>query len=184
MVEQSDSNHGKGVRKILIMGLANSGKSSILMCLQGIKNLASFAASKPTKGLRVVPFETLGSDFSIWDFGGQQQYLKDHITNFHKNLYGTNKLIYVIDIQDEKMYDPSLDYFKSILTLLNESEKKVEISIFLHKFDPDLDKQGIILDDEKIENLINQIKKLLPNEYKYKLFKTSIYTLFQKIGLE
>ncbi|MHA1150439.1 MAG: ADP-ribosylation factor-like protein [Promethearchaeota archaeon] len=184
MVKKGDSENKRRIRKILIMGLANSGKSSILMCLRGVKNLPAFAKLNPTKGLDPVPFEILGTEFAVWDFAGQEQYRNEHIRNFTKYAYGANKLIYVIDIQNKEQYEESVNYLKKIINLVEQNKMKVEISIFLHKYDPDLEQQGITIDDEIIDNLIRQLKDLVPSNLNSKIFKTSIYTLFQKMGVD
>ncbi|GAG16652.1 unnamed protein product, partial [marine sediment metagenome] len=63
-------NNANITKKIVIMGLDNSGKSSIVLCLKGVKNLTSFSAIKPTRGFEINKFKILDSDFNIWDFGG------------------------------------------------------------------------------------------------------------------
>ena len=57
--------------KILFIGHDNSGKTSILHALQGIKNLPSFLKIKPTKGRNIRNFKAYNSNFTIWDLGGQ-----------------------------------------------------------------------------------------------------------------
>ena len=93
-------NNSTTAKKIVLMGLDNSGKTSIVLCLKGVKNLSSFSTIKPTRGFEINKFNSLGSEFRIWDFGGQEIFREDYLKNFKNHIKGANKLIYVIDIQD------------------------------------------------------------------------------------
>ena len=74
--------NSKNTKKIVLMGLDNSGKTSIVLCLKGVKNLSSFSAVNPTRGFEINKFRTLGSEFNIWDFGGQEKFRADYFKNF------------------------------------------------------------------------------------------------------
>jgi len=163
-------------KKIVLMGLDNVGKTSIVLCLKGVKNLSAFSAIKPTRGFEINMFNTLGSDFNIWDFGGQEQFREDHFKNFKTHIKGTSKLIYVLDIKDRERYDLSLEYLAKIIALLKENKLNPDFSLFLHKFDPDME----IIKEEIIQPLIKQIENIIPQSFQHKIYKTSIYTVFQK----
>ncbi len=174
---------GKGTKhtkKIVIMGLDNSGKTSIVLCLKGVKNLSSFSDLNPTRGFEINNFHTLGSEFNIWDFGGQKKFREDYFKNFKNHIKGTTKLIYVIDIQDRERYDISLEYLAKIVMLLKKIKTKLDFSLFLHKFDPDIEIINKNLKAEVIQSLTKQINDIIPPDFPYQMFKTSIYTIFQK----
>ncbi len=162
--------------KIAILGLVNSGKTSIVLSLQRNVNLLSFYSIKPTMGINRVEFEDQDSQFHIWDFGGQEQYRKGYLEKLDSHLTMTNKIIYVIDVQDESKYELTLDFLEKILTVLKEGEISINLSIFLHKFDPNMSFQ-----DAKISALITAIKGTIPPGFEYNIFKTTIYTVFRKI---
>ncbi len=176
-------NNSKITKKIVIMGLDNSGKSSIVLCLKGVKNLTSFSAIKPTRGFEINKFNTMGSDFNIWDFGGQEKFREDYVKNFKNHIKGTNKLIYVVDIQDRERYDLSLQYLVKIITLLQENKLNPDFSLFLHKFDPDIELINKEINEELIQTLINQIKDIIPQNFQHQIYTTSIYTVFQKSAI-
>ena len=167
-------------KKIVLMGLDNSGKTSIVLCLKGVKNLSSFSSIKPTRGYEINKFNTLGSEFNIWDFGGQEQFREDYFKNFMEHIKGTSKLIYVLDIQDRERYDLSLKYLAKIITLLIENKLNLEFSLFLHKFDPDMEVINSEIKEEIAQPLIKKIENIIPQSIPYQIFKTSIYTVFQK----
>ncbi|MHA1473063.1 MAG: ADP-ribosylation factor-like protein [Promethearchaeota archaeon] len=169
-------------KKIVLLGLDNSGKSSIVKCLKGIKNLASFNTPKPTRGHKINRFNMYGTNFSIWDFGGQSTFRDELFINFRSSIKETDKIIFVIDIQDQERYETSLEYLTKLNSLIQKHHIVVELSIFLHKFDPDLESITKI-NEETIEKLINKIRDKVPSDIPYKIFKTSIYTVFQKLSL-
>ena len=170
-------------RKILLVGLDNSGKTSIAQSLQGITNLPSFQNMKPTQGLDIRNINALNSEFTIWDLGGQENFRNEYLGDFNRYLLGTNKLIYVFDIQDMDRYDLSIEYFNKIFDLVEAriDKQNLEISIFLHKFDPNLKEMRIDLTDQIIDAFKSRIKKRMENsEFFFQIFETTIYTLFKK----
>ena len=169
-------------KKVLIMGLENSGKTSIVLCLRGVNDLSSFSSLKPTRGFTIKKFQALGSEYSIWDFGGQEQFREGYLNDFQNHIKKSNKFIYVLDIQDQERFDISLDYLDKIVILLRKNKVNIDFSIFLHKYDPDLEFTKEF-SDKVISDLIKNIKELIPNDFMYQIYKTSIYTVFQKLGI-
>ncbi|TFG13769.1 MAG: hypothetical protein EU531_09575 [Promethearchaeota archaeon] len=183
MDEKASKNNN--IKKMLIMGLDKGGKTSIVLCLKGIKNVASFSSITPTKGISRETFRAYGSKFNVWDFGGQQQFRTDYIDNFKKNIIGVDKIIFVIDIQDNKRYELASQYLMKVIEKLQESKKTYDIdfSIFFHKYDPDLGMINKEFNEEKADAFIEEIKDNIPSNFKYSLVKTSIYTVFQKANI-
>jgi small GTP-binding protein len=167
--------------KIVLIGLENSGKTSILNCLRGKKRISAFNNPKPTKGLDIQEFEALDSNYAIWDLGGQQSFRDDYFVDFKKYIKDTTKIIYVIDIQDNQRYEDALKYLKQVIDSIDD-HGIIDFSVFLHKFDPDL-----VFNSELNEGIINDlvmnIKKSFPPEFLYSLNKTSIYAVFEKATL-
>lgn len=164
--------------KFLIIGLDNSGKTSILKCLKGIKHLSAFNSPQPTRGAAVDNFKVFDSDYAIWDLGGQETYRNEYLHNFQDYLKGTKKIIYVFDIQDVKRYAIALEYMEKVLGSIDK-QKEIEFSIFLHKFDPDL-KFDQKWSEQITDDLIKKIKDTIPPNFVYSLYKTSIYAVFEK----
>ena len=144
----------------------------------------SFLSLKPTKGIDMDKIDTMDTEITIWDYGGQEQYRTNHIQNLNEQIIDANKLIYVIDIQDDKRYDLALEYFGQILDILKNNNDLNELSIFFHKWDPDLQLLKKSIKEEKIQNLVLKINKMIPNNIKYNIQKTSIYTIFQKTDIK
>ena len=164
--------------KIVLIGLDNSGKTSILTCLRGIKRISAFNSLQPTRGEDWKSFEALNSHYVIFDLGGQRAFRDEYFNDFDKYLIGTRKIIYVIDVQDVNRYDEAIGYLEKVIDSM-EKNKEINFSIFLHKFDPDIvfDK---VLNEKDINALIKRIKKAIPPKFNYSLHKTSIYAIFEK----
>ncbi len=170
-------------KKVLIMGLDNSGKTSIVLCLKGMKNLSSFSSLNPTRGFKINKFQALGSEYSIWDFGGQEQFREGYLNDFQNHIKKTNKFIYVLDVQDQERFDISLDYLDKIVILLRKHNVNVDFSVFLHKYDPDLEFTNKNFSEKAVSELIRNIMEVIPNDFTYQIYKTSIFTVFQKLGI-
>lgn len=164
--------------KTLFMGLENSGKTSIVYSLRKNANLLDYISFDPTKNYDTAKIEDEDSIFHIWDLGGQEQYRKDHIKNLNTYLTGTNKIIYVIDIQNKEHYDLALQYFENILKILKKENVTLKLSIFLHKFDPNAE-----IEEEIVSELINKIIEKIPPNIEYDICKTCVYTVFKKISI-
>ncbi len=169
-------------KKIVLIGLDNGGKTSILLSLQRDINLLTYYSLQPTQGLNIEKFKDRGVEFSIWDFGGQEQYRQQYLQNLDESFKEVDKIIFVIDIQDIKRYEIALEYLKQIIQHILGKTIKADFSIFLHKFDPGLQNTPEFSDEKLTDNLFKKLKTILPPDFEYNLFKTSIYTVFQKKG--
>jgi small GTP-binding protein len=178
MNNPKDFNSSEDSIKILLIGLDNGGKTSILKCLKGIKGLSAFNSSNPTRGLEIERFEALDSKYVIWDLGGQEAYHEEYFNDIENILRGTKKIIYVFDVQDAKRYDLAIKYLEKMVDAIKKFNN-IDFSIFLHKYDPDLEFSQE-LNEIIIDGLINRIKRIIPPNLIYSLHKTSIYATFEK----
>lgn len=178
------SNQDKKSSKILVMGLDNSGKTSIVLNLIGRTNLLNYVSLQPTLGADIIQHKIYDSNYSIWDLGGQKAYRDEYLENFQEFLNEANKLVYVIDIQDNERYDLALDYFERIIKKIEKVTEKLEITVFLHKSDPNLREIRPDINSQTINQLTDKIKKLIPDNIYFEIFKSTIYTVFDKILMQ
>ncbi len=144
-------------KKVILAGLDNAGKTSLLSVLQNkysvIKNLL------PTRGLSRETLEFFGMTLTAWDLGGQVAYREKLYFQKPELFFSDADLIlFVVDIQDTKRYDDALDYFESIVKAVTKLEENPLFLITFNKFDPDLREN-----DEFIKNkgaLIAEITKI------------------------
>ena len=183
MEELKGETQEQDIKKLILVGLDNAGKTSILLSLKGVKNLRKFASVNPTRGSETATFIAFDAGYNIIDLGGQEAYRTTHLKNFKQHLIGTNKIIYVIDVQDKDRYDMAIEYLINIINLIPLSHA-IDFSIFLHKFDPDIAQSNKNISDSVINGLVAKIKAALPLKFPYTLHKTSIYTVFEKLKIE
>lgn len=150
--------------KIVFAGLANSGKTSILLNLKREYH----GEILPTKGIERSEMKVLGHNLVEWDLGGQLSFREGYIKR-KDAFYDTNLLYYVIDINDSQNYDDALNYFKDILDILREIEQFPKIVICLHKID-------LHLSPEMNKALRDQFLSI-GEEFDIKFFATTIFNM-------
>ncbi len=168
--------------RILVLGLDNSGKTSIVFSLLG-KNLLSLHDQLiPTIGQQMKTITVQGNPYMILDFGGQEVYRNDVIKNSEKYFLGVGKILYLIDIQDTERYNLALDYLEEIIKILEARDEKPKLVIFLHKYDPNLELE-IENIKPKVRELLNKIRYLISNNLDYTIKKSTIFTVFKSSDL-
>jgi len=131
-------------KKVLLIGLDNGGKTSILNVVQDkysmVKNIL------PTRGVQREQLDFFGFGVVSWDLGGQIQY-RENLYFKRPELYFSEAdlLLYVVDVQDPKRFVESANYLKIVLQVLEDLNEKPELLIILNKFDPDLKNDKITL---------------------------------------
>ena len=79
--------------KILVMGLDNGGKTSIVLNLIGKTNLLDYISVNPTLGADIIQHEINDSRYSIWELGGQKVYRDEYLDNFEEYLKEAYKIV-------------------------------------------------------------------------------------------
>jgi len=166
----------KSRRKVIILGLANSGKTSISLSMKGVTELSSFTSLKPTTEIEITKFVDESTEYLLWDFGGQEQYRKKYKQNMKKYIAETDEIIYVIDIQDENVYFISVVFLREILNIVKVAGYSFEVSIYFHKYD-----ESFKPNQEKIEKLIEVLKEEMPKGFTFKIYHTKISASFEKV---
>ena len=112
--------------KILVLGLDNAGKTTLL------KFLSSEAPSKieePTKGFNVKTICKDGFKLNVWDIGGQSS-----IRTYWENYYDrTDGLVFVVDSSDDYRLEETTSVFKILLA--EPKLSNVPILVFANKQD-------------------------------------------------
>ncbi|MFX1259965.1 MAG: ADP-ribosylation factor-like protein, partial [Promethearchaeota archaeon] len=176
LIERAIKEELKSQKKILMLGLDNAGKTSILSILQEkfsvIKNLL------PTKGVKREKLDLFGYPIISWDLGGQVQYREKYY--FHKpELYfgDSDLIIYVIDIQDSKRFEESIDYYEKVIRILDNLNEFPPILIVMNKSDQDVRRT---LQWQKNVDAVKNKLSLINEEFKKFKFEFCDTTVFQK----
>ena len=111
--------------KIIILGMQNAGKTTILYRL----SLGQLVKTTPTIGSNVEELTYNNVKFQAWDLGGQES------TRSVWDVYymNTDAIVYVIDSIDDEYYEESKIQFHKMLT--NPALKNATILIFANKQD-------------------------------------------------
>ena len=167
--------------KIIVSGLDNAGKTSILTALDKKYDFHKDIISL-TPTIRVEYHTTyfLNQKVIFWDCGGQTQYRELYEKKQDIYFDGTDLMLFIIDIQDKERYKTSLEYLDMILQHFNRNKMDVPLIISFHKFDPEIRTNGVYI--EEIESLRENILKKYSN-FKVLFQQTSIYDLISIVQL-
>jgi ADP-ribosylation factor-like protein 2 len=112
--------------RLLVLGLDNSGKSSIVCKFQGYDNMNEIS---PTLGFQIYTSSYMKYKLNIWDVGGQ-----DTIRSYWKNYYEhTDGIIWVIDAADKRRLQDT--YMELHKLLQQEKLAGASLLIFANKND-------------------------------------------------
>jgi len=164
----------KSQKKLLMIGLDNSGKTSILAVLEDkfsiIKDLM------PARGVQREKLDFFGYPIISWDLGGQVQYREKMYFSKPELYFGEVDLIlYVIDSQDVDRFSESANYFKQVLKVLDELKEYPPLAIVLHKSDQDI--RRTLQWQKNIDSVKSKFNAVIDEFDKFKLdyYDTSIF---------
>lgn len=114
--------------RILILGLDNSGKTTILNTL-GVaeENPSPSAPEGPTQGFNIRDLIRNGKRAKLCDLGGQRA-LRDFWQDYYMN---TDCIMYVVDSSDHRRLEESQATFKAVL----DSVPAIPVLVFANKQD-------------------------------------------------
>ena len=146
--------------KIIIAGLDNAGKTSILTALDKKYDFHNDIISlTPTIRVEYQATEFLNNKIVFWDMGGQEQYRKLYQEKQELYFGDTDLLVYIIDIQDTKRIGTALAYLDMILHNFEKHKMDIPLIISFHKFDPEFRGNEKMVDqiEELRENILKKI---------------------------
>ncbi|MHA1745350.1 MAG: ADP-ribosylation factor-like protein [Promethearchaeota archaeon] len=159
--------------KIVIMGMENAGKSTIVDVLaQKIETTPDSPPDMhPTKGVKR---STLQNNTMVWDFGGQELYRNEHLADPEAYLCSISVVYYVVDVQDYYRHYSSLMYFMAVYPILEKHSPDAEIVFLFHKVDPTFKMNKKKLKGKFLESIEPYLKK---RDKTFGSFDTSIFDL-------
>ena len=174
VVEKSIRDQMKSHKKLLMIGLDNGGKTSILAVLQD--KFSIIKSLLPTRGVKREKLDFFGYPIISWDLGGQVQYREKLYFN-RPELFFTevDLVLYVIDVQDSERFVESANYFRQVLKSLSELSEHPPVLVVASKSDQDFrnttDWQNNM---QAIRNKFNQICSEFEN-FAVEFMDTTIY---------
>ena len=116
---------GEREARILVLGLDNAGKTTILYRLQ----VGTVVSTIPTIGFNVETLTYKNIKFQVWDLGGQTS-IRPYWRCYYQN---TNAVIYVVDSADPERMGISK---QELVAMLEEEElKDAALMVFANKQD-------------------------------------------------
>ena len=120
------------VKKIVLMGLSNAGKTCIYERVFEGKKPWELMKSTATKGINYKNYDvgTISKPM-IWDLGGQQQYLDEYHGPLKKSIFQrASVLLYVVDASDVERYENARNELEwSINEILHHNKAPIIIPI-------------------------------------------------------
>jgi small GTP-binding protein len=167
--------------KVIISGLDNAGKTSILTALNKKYDFQKDIISlTPTIRVEYQATEFLKNRIVFWDMGGQEKYRKMYQDKQELYFADTDLLVYIVDIQDTQRIETSLTYLDVILQYFKKHKMNVPLIISFHKFDPEFSAdEGMI---KEVESLREFLLRKYPS-FKILFQQTSIYDVISIIQL-
>ena len=108
--------------KILFAGLANAGKTSIILTLR--RQFSDLSGIKPTKGIDRSEMDILGFKILTWDLGGQETYREEYKKKEAIIFAETEIFYYIVDTQEIDTYEEALQYFREIVEIYKLVDKE------------------------------------------------------------
>ncbi|MHA1213760.1 MAG: ADP-ribosylation factor-like protein [Candidatus Hodarchaeales archaeon] len=157
--------------KIVVAGLRKAGKTTAIRSFFDSWNKEQLKSIRPTVDYNIFNsfLDVLKTQITIFDLGGQTQYIEKHLIDQSK-WKGATAIIFMVDMQEPEIFDDSFNYLMNIIKLLKEQGETPFIGLLAHKYDPE--KIG-----ELQPNLLKMLKAFrgLFEWPRYSVFLTSIY---------
>ncbi len=174
---QKRSSYGKKTTmKIVVVGLDNAGKTTLIDLLAG-KKLSEVINQSPTTMVNQVNLPSQDVNLVAWDFGGQVQHREAYLQNPEEYFVGLDLVLFVIDMQDAARYNEAIGYFSQLLDIIIYLKEKPYFLVLMHKSDPEL-----VGDPDfqiNLEYVDGKIRSLIPkSKLGLDIVKSSIYSTF------
>ncbi len=170
-------------KKIVLAGLDNAGKTSIVQTLTtgcvpvSLNHHRDLIELGPTEGLlreEISLFGWLQGD--IFDLGGLEQYRMMYFEDKVEVFGDTDLLIFIVDVQDYGRYNDALDYLNSILEVYGSLGETPYTAVFLNKWDDEISESPEYV--ERLELLRKNISKLF-RKHRFSRFHVDSTSVFE-----
>ena len=175
MLEEFQHTNSNNMKKIVLMGLSNAGKTCIYERVFEGKKPWELIHQAATKGIAYKDYE-IGQMTKpmIWDLGGQQQYLDEYHGPLRKNIFRkASILLYVVDITDYERFDNAVIEFEWGVNQILLYNPNAKLNVFLHKSDLIHDKDSVFSHIKKVfsKNISYEINYHFTSIFDESLFK-------------
>ncbi|GAB4315307.1 MAG: hypothetical protein Kow0069_17100 [Promethearchaeota archaeon] len=124
--------------KIVLLGLAGAGKTSIYLNLFEGKEFWEIRDLAPTRGVQRRSPGARGNGerkLYVWDVGGQERYVKEHHENPGFLFSGASGVVFVVDASDAGSLERAAEELQWALARAGELAPEAKFHVFVHKMD-------------------------------------------------
>jgi len=163
--------HFEGTQKIIIAGLRKVGKTTSIRKFFHSWDNEQLKGIIPTIDYSIYNsfLDVLRANLTLFDLGGQERYIEQHLTQETK-WKSAAAILFMVDIQDLESFQEANNYLNKIINIVKTQKQIPFIGIFAHKFDPDKINQL-----QPNLNAFLRIFKGISDWPRYSFFMTSIY---------
>jgi GTPase SAR1 family protein len=166
-------------KKIVLLGLAESGKSTIIKSvIEGAKTDLGERYSATINYQRKL-IHLCGYEISLFDLGGQTRFLDKFTGDLSQFVFSNvDSFIFVIEPLQSAYFSRAKYYFELSLEKLKLFSPEARIAIFLHKID--------LIPAQNLNNISQDLKKYLTSEIHSpnQVYNTSVFSesAFEAVG--
>lgn len=126
------------VPKIVIAGLKKAGKTTAIRKFFYSWNNNQLENITPTVDYSILHsfLDVLKTELTIFDLGGQEQYIENHLS-IETKWKEAAAIIFMVDIHKPDEFKSALDYLMKIIEILRNNNEEPFIGLFAHKYDPE-----------------------------------------------
>ncbi len=124
--------------KIVIAGLRKAGKTTAIRKFFDSWNIEQLQSIRPTIDYSIFHsfLDVMKTELSIFDLGGQTQYINQHIKDESK-WRGATAVLFIVDMYKPEEFQQAYDYLVRILKIFETMNETPFIALVGHKYDPD-----------------------------------------------
>jgi Ras-related GTP-binding protein A/B len=138
-------------KKVLLMGKAHSGKTSMRSIIFANYLARDTTRLSPTLDVEHHHVRFLGDlVLNLWDCGGQDAFFESYFERDRETIFrSVELLIYVFDIESETP-EKDFDHFSGVLQAIEENSPDARVFVLIHKMDLVAEEdRAVILEDRK-----------------------------------
>src|SRR5271157_827348 len=166
----------KEVMKVVVVGLDNAGKTTLIDLLSG-KKLSEVINQMPTTMVNQVNLSAQQTNIVAWDFGGQVQHREAYLQNPEEYFLGLDLVLFVIDSQEATRYEEALGYFSQLVEIISFLGETPYFLVLLHKADPELAEDPDF--QINLEYLDGKVRAMMQaTNFSVEVVHSSIYSTF------
>ncbi|MHA2052148.1 MAG: ADP-ribosylation factor-like protein [Candidatus Hodarchaeales archaeon] len=157
--------------KIVVAGLRKAGKTTAIRKFFDSWNEEQLQSIRPTVDYSIFHsfLEVVKTDLTIFDLGGQTQYVNQHLADETKWI-GATTVFFIVDMHEPEEFAQAYDYLDKILKIFESLNETPFIALVGHKYDPD----HVSELQPHLMNLLKTFKDLFKWP-RYSVFLSSIY---------